>query len=144
MKLWSAATVSQAGFHITVLAMQLTAALVLDATPVQMGLLVATESASTLLVGLVAGVWVDRLRRRPLLIAADVGRAAVLLLIPLSVPLGFLGMPLLYAVAFTVGVFNVLFDVAQGSYLPSLVGRHRVFEGNSKLIISNSVMVMPG
>src|SRR5258707_1103156 len=88
MKLWTGQTVSRFGSTITREALPLTALLLLGATPFQMGLLAAVASAPVLVVGLFAGVWVDRLRRRPLMIAADLARAALLLAIPTSVLLG--------------------------------------------------------
>ncbi|HEV2107813.1 MAG TPA: MFS transporter, partial [Thermomicrobiales bacterium] len=84
MRLWAAQSISQLGSHVSLLALPLTAAMALDATPGQMGLLTAAERLPFLMLGLVAGVWIDRRRRRPLLIAADYGRAAALAMIPLA------------------------------------------------------------
>lgn len=132
-KLWAASTVSALGFHITVLALQLTAALLLGATPFQMGILVAAESAPVILLSLVTGVWVDRVRRRPLLIAADVGRAALLAWIPIAWVGGWLAIEQLYIVGFGVGAMTTVFDVAAPAYLPRLVGRHRLLPANAAL-----------
>ncbi|MGZ3676845.1 MAG: MFS transporter, partial [Ktedonobacterales bacterium] len=85
VKLWTGQTVSKFGSHVTGIALPLTAVLTLAATPAQMGVLAALGSLPVLLIGLPAGAWVDRLRRRPLLIAADVGRALLLLSIPTAV-----------------------------------------------------------
>src|SRR5690348_5346098 len=112
-RLWVAQDVSALGSQITMLALPLTAVLVLRAGPAQMGLLTAAASVPYLLVGLLAGVWVDRVRRRPVLIAADLGRAALLASIPLAAWLHALGMAHLYAVAFLCGVLRVFFDVAE-------------------------------
>jgi MFS family permease len=98
-----------------------------------MGLLSAAGGAPILLVGLFAGVWVDRARRRPVMIATDVGRAALLLVIPLAAVAGVLRIEILYAVLFLTGALSVLFDVAHMSMLPSLVASDRVVEANSKL-----------
>jgi MFS family permease len=99
VKLWLGQTVSNFGSGITGIALPLTAVLVLAATPAQMGILGAVDGVSVLLIGLLAGVWVDRVRRRPLMIAADLGRAFVLSTIPLAALLGVLGLEHLYIVA---------------------------------------------
>ena len=85
LRLWTGQTISKFGSHITAAAVELAALLVLGASPAQMGLLAAAVSAPVLIFALVAGVWVDRVRRRPLMIAADLIRAALLLTIPLPV-----------------------------------------------------------
>ena len=144
LKLWSAQTISQFGSQITFLGLPIIAALVLDASPWQMGVLGAAEFAPFLLFGLFAGVWVDRLPRRPILIWSDVGRALVLLTIPLAALAGALRIEQLYAVGFLVGVGTVFFDVAYQSYLPSLVDRQQMVEGNSKLEIGRSVAQVSG
>jgi MFS family permease len=132
-KLWAAATISAVGFHVTVLAVQLTAALLLGATPFEMGLLVAAESTPGLIATLHAGVIIDRIRRRPVMIAADLGRAALLASIPLAWIGGWLTLGQLYVVAFGVGLLTTLFDVAAPSYLPSLVGRKHLLAANGAL-----------
>ncbi len=109
-----------------------------------MGLLSAAGSAPIVLVGLLAGVWVDRVRRRPTLIAADVGRAVLLLAIPLASLAGALRIEILYAVALLVGLLTVLFDVAYLSFLPSLVERSQLIEGNSKLEATSSAAQVAG
>ena len=109
-----------------------------------MGLLVAARNISYLLVGLFAGVWVDRVKRRPLLIVTDIGRALLLLSIPLTALLGFLSMTQLYIVTFLTGLLTVLFDVAYQSFLPSLVARDQLIEGNSKLEASASIAQIVG
>jgi len=111
---------------------------VLDASAFQVGLLGTVEFAPFVLVGLPAGVWVDRLRRRPVLIAGDLGRAAALLSIPVAYQLDALTIGQLYAVGFVTGVLTVFFDVAYQSYLPALVEPDQLLEGNSKLEISRS------
>ena len=142
--LWTGQTISLVGSQVTFLALPLTAVLVLNATPAQMGFLTAAGALPSLLVGLFAGVWVDRRRRRPILIATDLGRAALLLLIPAAALLGVLRIEYLYAVAFLVGALGLFFEVAHHSFLPSLVGREQLVEGNSKLEISDSVAEIVG
>ena len=143
-KLWAGQTVSLLGSQITSLALPLTAALTLQATPSQMGLLNAANILPFLLVGLFAGVWVDRLRRRPILIAADIGRAALLGIVPLLAFAGALRIEALYAVALLAGICTVFFAVAYQSYLPALVSRQALVEGNSKLEISRSAVQLAG
>jgi MFS family permease len=144
LKLWGAETVSQLGTQVTLLALPLTAVLVLHATPFEVGLLGTAEFLPFLLVGLPAGVWVDRMRRRPILIAGDLGRAVALGTIPLAYSLGVLHIVQLYVVAFISGICTVFFDVAYQSYLPSLVDRDQLVDGNAKLEISRSGAQLAG
>jgi len=144
LKFWAAQSVSVFGSQFTNLAIPLIAALQLQATPAQMGVLTAVETAPFLLIGLLAGVWVDRWRRRPVLIAGDVGRAVVLLSIPAAAFAGALTMGQLYVVGALIGVLTVFFDVAYQAYLPSLVGRTQLIEGNSKLEVSRSTAQVTG
>lgn len=132
-QLFIADTISQVGTQITLLALPLVAILALDASPLRIGVLAACETAAFILVGLPAGAWVDRLRRRNVLIAGDVARALLLGSVPLAWWAGVLAMPQLYVVALLTGVFTVFFDVAYQSYLPHLVGRENLVEGNAKL-----------
>jgi MFS family permease len=138
LKLWSAETVSQFGSQISVLALPFAAILVLHATTFEVASLQAVEFLPFLLVSLPAGVWVDRLRRRPILVVADLARAAVLGSVPIAYAFDALTIWQLYGVGFTVGVCTVFFDVAYQSYLPSLVERDQLIDGNSKLEISRS------
>lgn len=142
--LWTGQTISVFGSQFTHLAVPLVAAVILKASPAQMGILSAVVTAPFLLVGLFAGVWVDRWRRRPVLISGDVGRALVLSAIPIAHVAGALSMPLLYAVGFLTGVLTVFFDVAYQAYLPSLVDRAQLVEGNSKLEASRSTAKIAG
>jgi MFS family permease len=144
MKLWTAETVSQLGTQVTLLALPLTAILILHATPFEVGLLGTAEFLPFILVGLPAGVWVDRLRRRPILIAGDLGRAVSLGSVPLAYELGVLHIAQLYVVAFVTGVLTVFFDVSYQSYLPSLVERDQLVDGNAKLEISRSGAQLAG
>ena len=142
--LWSGQTISEFGSRITREGLPLAANLVLRATPVQMGLLAATGALPVLLVSLFAGVWVDRLRRRPLLIVADLARAVLLLSIPLAAVLRLLRIEQLYLVAALVGILTVLFEVANQSFLPGLVAHEQIVEANSKLSASSSLAEIGG
>jgi predicted MFS family arabinose efflux permease len=122
----------------------LTAVIVLGATPAQMGFLSATGGASVLLFSLWAGVIVDRVRRRPVMIAADVARGLLLLTVPILAVLHLLTITHLIAIAACVGVLTVLFDVAYQSYLPSLAGADDLFEGNRLMSISSSTAEILG
>ncbi len=133
LKFWAGAAISDVGSQVTLLAVPLIAALTLQATPWQMGLLSAAGGAPILLVGLFAGVWVDRVRRRPVMIVTDLGRAALLLMVPLAAMAGVLRIEILYAVLLLTGALTVLFDVANMSMLPTLVASDRIVEANSKL-----------
>lgn len=118
----------------------------LDASPIEMGLLSASLSIPSLLFGLVAGAWLDRRARRPVLIACDIGRALLLVTIPVAHQIGGLSMSQLYLVAFLFGLLNLVFEVAYRAYLPALVPRSQLVEGNSKLELSRagSELVGPG
>lgn len=138
MQLWASETVSQVGAQMTVVALPLLAALSLDASAAEMGMLTAAGTAPPLLLGLFAGVWVDRLRRKPIMVATDLGRAAALLAIPVLWWLNLLRIELLYLVTFVVGVQSLFFDVAWVTFLPAVVRRDQLVEGNSKLQASAS------
>jgi MFS family permease len=138
MRLWSAETISQFGTQVTLLALPLAAILVLDASAFEVALLQAVEFLPFILVSLPAGVWVDRMPRRPILIVGDLGRAALLASVPVAYAFDVLTLAQLYVVGFSAGVFTVFFDVAYQSYLPSLVERDELVEGNSKLEISRA------
>jgi MFS family permease len=144
LKLWSAETISQFGSQITGLALPLVAIITLDVSAFQVSALYVIEFAPFLLISLPAGVWVDRLPRRPILILGDLGRAALLATIPIAYALDALTIWQLYAVGFFVGICTVFFDVAYQSYLPSLVDRTALVEGNSKLEISRSAAQLSG
>src|SRR5207249_1961114 len=115
MKLWVGQTISLFGGRFTALAVQFIGAVTLHASALEMGVLAALGSAPTLLVGLFAGVWIDRHRCRPILIAADIGRAILLAAIPVATLAGVLTLDLLYVVSFLVGVLSVFFDLAYQS-----------------------------
>jgi MFS family permease len=144
LRLWAAQTISLVGSQVTLLALPLTAVILLHASALQVGLLTAVQYLPFLLVGLPAGVWVDRLRRRPILIVADLARALILLSIPVAYWVDALSLGLLYPVGFLVGVLSLFFDVAHQSYLPDLVPRESLIEGNAKIEISYSSAQLAG
>ncbi|HEY0584241.1 MAG TPA: MFS transporter, partial [Chloroflexota bacterium] len=144
VKLWTGHTISRFGSEISNLAIPLTAALVLNASAFQMGLLGTFEFAPFLLLSLFAGVWVDRVRRLPILIVADVGRFVLLGSIPVAAFFGVLRIEQLFVVGLLTGVLTVFFDVADQSYLPVLVSREHLVEGNRKLEMSRSVAAIVG
>jgi MFS family permease len=144
MKLWTGQTVSLIGSQVTLLALPLAAILLFKASAFQVGLLSTVEFLPFLLFGLPVGVWVDRLLRRPILVLADLGRFVAIGSVPLAYWLGVLHLWQLYAVGFVSGVFTVFFDVAYGSYLPSLVERARLMESNAKLEVSRSGAQLAG
>ena len=144
LKLWSASTVSLFGTQISQLALPLAAVLVLDASAFEVAALGTVEFLPFILFTLPAGVWVDRLRRRPILIAGDLGRAVLLATIPIAYFADVLTLGQLFVVGFLVGVCTVFFDVAYMSYLPSLVERNAIIEGNSKLQVSQSAAQISG
>jgi predicted MFS family arabinose efflux permease len=111
----------------------------LNATPLQLGILAAAQGLPVLLFAVSAGVWVDRLPLRPVLIVADLLRAAVLLQVPVAAVFGLLRIEQLYIVAFSFGLLEMAFDIAYRSYLPLLVGPEQVIEGNSRLSASDAV-----
>ncbi len=143
-RLWVGETVSQFGTMISQLALPLVAILVVHASTFEVGLLTACETAAFLVVGLPAGAWVERMRFRSVLIVNDLIRAALLGSIPLAAMFGLLTIGQLYLVAIGTGVSTVFFDVAYQSYLPELVDRTMLVEGNAKLQGSESVSQIAG
>jgi MFS family permease len=144
IRLWSAETVSQFGSQISALALPFAAILVLHASAFEVSALYVVEFLPFLLVSLPAGVWVDRLPRRPILVVGDLTRAALLASIPIAYAFDALTIWQLYGVGFLFGIATVFFDVAYQSYLPSLVDRTALIEGNSKLEISRSAAQLGG
>jgi MFS family permease len=136
--LWGAQSVSQVGSQVTGLALPLAAILVLHATTFEVAALNVVDLLPWVLFSLPIGVWVDRLRRRPLMIAADWGRALALGSIPVAYALGGLTLAQLFIVGFATGTLTVFFDVSYQSYLPALVERGELGEANSKLEVSRS------
>lgn len=136
--LWSAQSISQFGSQITNLALPLAAILVVHASTFEVAALNVVDLLPFVLFSLPAGVWVDRLRRRPLLVAADWGRGAALASIPIVYAAGGLTLAQLFVVGFTAGTLTVIFDVSYQSYLPSVVERGELGDANSKLEVSRS------
>src|SRR6185503_15668057 len=144
VRVWSAASVSIFGSLITRVALPLVAILTLGAGAIEVAILRSMDVAAALVVGLVAGAWVDRLRRRPVLIWADLGRAVLLGSIPVSFALGTLQLWQLIAVAGLAAVLTTFFDAADNAYLPTIVERDRLLEANSALAASGSVAEFAG
>jgi MFS family permease len=144
LKLWTGETVSQFGSQVTLLAVPTVAILLLHAGPFQVGLLSALEFLAFPTLGLVAGVYADRLRRRPIMIVCDLGRMLAIGSIPVAFLLNALTIEQLYIVALITGIFTVFFDVSYQSYLPVLVDRPNLLEGNTKLEISRSTAQVSG
>ncbi len=142
--LWGGETVSELGSQVSLLAIPLLAVRTLHATTFEMGLLTAASTAAFLVVGLPAGVWVDRIRRRRVMIAADLGRVLALGSVPIAYAVGGLTLTQLFVVALASGILTVFFDVAYQSYLPALVGREHLVEGNAKLTGSAQVAAVAG
>ncbi|HEV7127046.1 MAG TPA: MFS transporter, partial [Ktedonobacterales bacterium] len=136
--------ISTLGSHVTGTALPFAAIITLAATPAQVGLLAALGTLPVLLVGLLAGVLVDRLRRRPVLIATDLGRAALLATVPLAAVLHLLRIELLYVVALLVGLLTVFSGIAGEAFLPAVVGRAQLVEGNSQLGASDALAEIGG
>lgn len=143
-KLWAAQAVSAFGSNITREALGYAALLTMAATPVQMSFLAVARAVPVLLLGLFVGAWVDRLPRRPLLIAADLGRAAILATIPIAALLNALHLWHLYVVAAVTGILTLAFDVADRSYLPGIVPKASLMEANSRLSLTGSLSEVGG
>lgn len=144
LKLWTGETVSVFGDMVGNSALAFTAVLVLHANALQIGMMAAVHLVPDVFLGLVAGVWIDRLRKRPLMIIADVGRFASLLTIPIAYAFDVLTIGQLFVVSFSVGTFEILFDVSYQAYLPTLVEKDNILEGNSKMAASASVAEVAG
>jgi MFS family permease len=133
LRMWSGQSFSQFGAQITELAIPVLAVIVLQATEFEVGLLTAAGVAAFLVVGLPAGAWIDRMRKRHVMIAADLVRAIALATLPLMWWLGILHIWQLYAVALVMGIATVFFDVSYQSLIPSLVKPAQIAEANGKL-----------
>lgn len=143
-KFWLAQTTTLVASQLMLLALPLTAVLLLKASPVEMGVLRAVEYAPFLLLGLFAGVWVDRVRRRPLLISTNAVRAVLLAGIPVAVLAGILRIEQLYVLSFLAGCMAVLFEVAYPSYVVTLVRRTHLVAANGRLEMSQSLAYILG
>ena len=145
-RLWTSLTITSYGAQVTNLALPLTAALLLQATPLEMGILVALETLPFALVSLHAGVLLDRVRKLPVVIACNVSRGAALLLIPLAAYGGWLSIGLLFVVGFFCGVQNVIGGAAYQVLITQMAGRKRLVEANAKITLgeTSAALVGPG
>ena len=144
VKLWSGYTIAVIGSQITVLALPLTAILLLGASATETGLLVAARMAPALGLGLLIGAWVDRLPRRPIMIASDIGSALVIGSVPAAAALGILGLPQLYVIAFLAGAFAIATESARTALVPTIVGRDQLVTANTRLQGSSAVAWVAG
>jgi MFS family permease len=144
VRLWTASSVSYVGTFITRTALPLAAIYVLGAGPIEISALRSLELVGWLLVGLVAGAWVDRLRRRPVMIAADLGRALLLGSIPIAAIAGVLTLAQLIVVAFLAATLSTFFNSASKAYLPTIISRSRLIAANSAMSASASTAEFTG
>jgi len=144
MRLWLAQMISNTGTAISNIALPLTAVLLLHAAPLQMGLIGVANSVPNLLFALIAGVWVDRARRRPILVGADLGRALLLSSIPIAALLHRLTFVHLLVVTFLAGTLSIFFTIASVAALPSIVRRDQLVEANSRLWVSDAILSIAG
>lgn len=143
-KLWASLTITHFGGQITFLALPLTAALMLNATPLQVGLLTALEALPYALLGLFAGVLVDRARKLPIIVATDLGRGLALAAVPVCAWLGVLNMGVLYVAGFLVGAMSVIGWPAYQVFMTERVGRENLVEANAKIGIADSAAQLVG
>ena len=137
-KLWLGYTVSLAGPSFVFLAIPLTAVVALDASPLEMGILSGLTGLPALVVGVPFGVWADRHRKRPILIAADFARAALLLTIPIAYMFDALSLWVLYIVAIGIGTMSLFFEIGLRSLVPAVVERDQLVDANSNLELARS------
>ena len=143
VRLWSSQMLSLVGSQVTLFALPLSA-IALGAGPKEMGWLAAARFLPTLLLGLLVGTWVDRLPRRPLLIATDLAQGVVVAGVPLAALTGHLRLEVIYLAAFLVNTLAVLAEVAHTSYLPTLIDRKRLMDGNSSIAVGQQVARVAG
>lgn len=144
LHLWSAETASQFGFQLGLVTIQLIAALTLNASALEMGILTASGTAPRIAIGFFAGAWVDRMRRRPIMIAMDIGRALTYAIIPIAALFNVLTFDLLLLVAIINGSQSVFFDAAWSAIIPRLVDRKHLSDANGKLMASVSTAQIAG
>src|SRR5436853_923122 len=144
LRLWSGQSISELGTQVSQLAIPIVAAVALHASPIVFSLLAVFGFLPFILFALPAGAWVDRMRRKRVLIAGDAARAILLATIPVTYAFGALTIWQLLVIQFVVGIFTVFFDVAYQSYLPQLVERDHLIEGNSKLQLTVSIAQVGG
>ena len=143
-RLWLADTLSQVGSRIDVLALPLLATTTLGASVFQVSLLRTLETLPYLALGLQVGAWCDRMRHRPILIAADLGRAALIGSIPIAAWLGVLGLGQVFVVVLGLGTLGVFFDIAHPTYVPYLVAKADLPEANARLQSNRSTAAVAG
>lgn len=143
-KLWTAQILSLIGTQVTVVALPIIAIQLLNASTMQVGVLTAMSYLPFLLFGLPAGAWVDRLSIKKLMIICDISRGAILILIPILYGIELLSIPVLFVIAFCNGVFTVFFDISNQSFLPEILPKNQLIEGNSKLVTSYTTSQMIG
>jgi predicted MFS family arabinose efflux permease len=144
LKLWLGGSISAIGSQVTVLAMPLIAVLSFGAGPAETGVMTAAGFAPMLILGLPAGAWIDRMRRRPVRIAADLASALVVGCVPLAGFLGVLRLEHLYVVAFLGGTLTIFARLTVSAMLPPLVGRNHLIEANGALMTSFSLAQIAG
>jgi MFS family permease len=144
MKLWVGQTVSEFGSHITGTGLPLVAVITLSVSPSELGVLTALSSIPGLIFSLFVGVWVDRLPRRPIMIAMDIARVTLLMSVPVAAFSGHLSMALLYIVTPLLALFTLIYNVAYQALLPTLVTREHLLEGNTKLATTSSLAEVGG
>ena len=142
--LWLSLTITHFGGQVTFLALPLTAALLLHATPMQMGILTALSALPYAMFGLFTGVLIDRSHKLPLIIWADIGRGAVLLLIPIASWFNFLSMPILYIASFLVGLGGIIGWAAYQVFMTERIGREHLVEANSRMALADSASQLIG
>lgn len=143
-KLLFGQSVSQLGIQTTAVVLPLVAVLQLGATPLQVGLITSAEFIAYAVLGLVAGVFVDRWRRRRVMLATDAGRALTIAFVPVLWALGLLRVWHLFLAALLVGIQSLFFDTAQQAYVPVVISREKLVQGNSQLQASTSVTQLAG
>ncbi len=144
MLLWIGQSVSRVGDQFTAFALPVLAVYALNPTAIEMGYLAAAATLPFLLFGLVVGVWLDRMRKRPVLIVGDLTRGILVGTIAVLGFGGLLRMTYLYVFAFVIGVLTVFFDIAYQSYVPVLVPRQTLTDANSKLETTSSMALVGG
>lgn len=144
IRFWTGETIANFGGHLGAIALPIIAAVTLGASPLEMGILSASTQLPRMVVGIFAGSWVDRRKRRPIMIWVNIARAATLMAIPIASLFGILTFPLLLAVSILLGVFGIVFDSAWSAMVPSLVEREELADANGKLWASMSLAQILG
>ncbi|MDA1279925.1 MAG: hypothetical protein O3B95_07775 [Chloroflexi bacterium] len=142
-KLWVGQAVSLGSGQLMYISMAITAVVVLDATPFQMGVVTVMQGTPALF-GLFIGASTDRHLRLPIIVGVDLGRFALLLVLPIAYLLDILSIKMIYIVAFGIATMGIVFQIAHRSLLPSVVESDQLLEANSKLEIANSGSVALG